>query len=433
MNKIKSKKPIIFISSLAAIFAAAIPSFSTSSAPVSGSNNAIKNINEQSATEVFSYVDVFESYYEKATNALLNNGLEMTLSFDEFCDGYYSNNDDIATYTDNVIDNVINNKKNTSLIKTTTLSASYPDTADYILKSYTDYTTTPTTLFRRRPVYDGTTYDYTLLFVGDIVYHTKGNYYCLDDGHTAIVTDVSHSSAYGFTYVQTIEAIYPKVSYGFLDDTRMVDYGVEILRVIDTTPSSREQVLYFVNAQIGKTTSVYVDIKRLNTSITSSLRYCSELVYAAYKYIGMDLTMTITSGGKYTNQTNACYPSHIYNSINTYVKGIVNKYFLDLQLAYGSTWTVKIYNNTQMYRYVYYNSKMAFESDAKNWTSLSDNVETFLDSGKSKTVRITTNWFATSITASIVYDNKRYITYAKNLSGNSDGYSMNIYYNIVSA
>lgn len=76
---------------------------------------------------------------------------------------------------------------------------------------------------------------------------------------------------------------------------------------------------------------------------------------------------------------------------------------------------------------------MAFESDAKNWTSLSDNVETFLDSGKSKTVRITTNWFATSITASIVYDNKRYITYAKNLSGNSDGYSMNIYYNIVSA
>ncbi len=424
MNNTKYKKLLIFVSSLTAVFSAAIPSFSTS-ASVYINDKVINNGSEISTTEVLSYVDVFESYYEKATNILLDNELEMTLTFDEFCDGYYSNDDDIVTYTNNVVDYVANYSNNSGLTKTTTLSASSSSPASYILKSYTDYTTTPKSAFRREPIYDTGAYDYSLLLAGDIVYETNASYSRAGVDHTAIISDISHDSYYG-SYVQTIEAVSPNVSFGILDDERMVNFGVEILRVVGTTTTIRSNAITFAKTQVGKSYSL--NITRLNTSIDSSGWYCSELMYASYKYAGIDITRRYTSSGKLTYQTTYCYPSHIYSSYNTYVKGIENKYFVDLQLVYGSKWKIRIHNNTGSGRYVYYNSKMAFANHAENWStsSLSDITKVYVSSGDTETITIATNWFATSITTSVVVGSRRYVTWANGLSTD---WTMNISYN----
>lgn len=415
MNKIKSKKPIIFISSLAAIFAAAIPSLGTS-VSVSSDLEEIKNDGEVSTTEIVSYVDVFESYYEKATNTLLDNNLEMTFTLDEFCEGYYSYDYDIATYTEKVINHVVEYENNSSLIKTTTLSSSFTSaTADYILDADSNPTNTPSSAFSRKPVYtgyNGQTFDYSSLLVGDIIFESKTIIGSI--GHTALISDTSHSSYYG-SYIQTIESIYPTVSYGFLDDNRMVTFGVKILRVVGTTATRRSKALTFAKAQIGKPYSL--NTLRLNTSIDSDGWYCSELIYASWKYAGVDVGVRYYLNGDSYYMGLGCVPWDLVYSYNTYEKGVNGKYYLDIQLVYGSNWQVRIHNNTGSSRTVYYNSKMAFNNDAKNWTSSLKNIKSVtISSGSYKKVSIDTNWFATDITTSILVSGKRYVTYANSLA-----------------
>lgn len=91
-------------------------------------------------------------------------------------------------------------------------------------------------------------------------------------------------------------------------------------------------------------------------------------------------------------------------------------------------WKIKVTNPQSFSIRVYYNEKMCNESDAKNWSNLSD-IESISISAKSfEYVLISSNWFATSIVFSYYSNGARLITYAKGLS-TSGGITM--MYNII--
>lgn len=85
----------------------------------------------------------------------------------------------------------------------------------------------------------------------------------------------------------------------------------------------------------------------------------------------------------------------------------------------GSTWSIRITNDSSFNRIVYYNEKMCNFSDGKNWTNLADVISIVVGPYCSKDVNITENWFATSIAVSYLYNNHRIITYADKLSTNN--------------
>ncbi len=83
----------------------------------------------------------------------------------------------------------------------------------------------------------------------------------------------------------------------------------------------------------------------------------------------------------------------------------------------SGTWTIELTNNTGGARSFDYNTKMCFNSDAENWTGLSNIATTVnLAPGTSTTIEIQENGTATSIAISYTSGNTRYIFYAKNLS-----------------
>lgn len=94
----------------------------------------------------------------------------------------------------------------------------------------------------------------------------------------------------------------------------------------------------------------------------------------------------------------------------------------------GLTWQIQIRNTSSMGINLSYNSKMCFLSDAKNWTGLKDISTIYLAPYMSKTVSISENWFATSITCSYIYEDYRVITYADSLSTNG---TLSIYNNLI--
>ena len=66
--------------------------------------------------------------------------------------------------------------------------------------------------------------------------------------------------------------------------------------------------------------------------------------------------------------------------------------------------------------------------DAKNWTGLVDVAYIDLSAGATHNVKISENFFATSIAVSYVSGTSRYITYANELDTNG---KIQIFYNIV--
>lgn len=100
----------------------------------------------------------------------------------------------------------------------------------------------------------------------------------------------------------------------------------------------------------------------------------------------------------------------------------------------GAKWTFTVTNNMGRSVLLVYNAKLCYEGDAKEWKNLAKNDarEYTLSKGKSVTVRVTTNVFATTAAFSWVfsdeYVNKRIITYANKLS--TDG-TMTVMHNII--
>lgn len=140
------------------------------------------------------------------------------------------------------------------------------------------------------------TYDeYNLLSVvkaGDIVYEANGGFGIT--GHIAYVEGIycmpepgNYTNPKMYYNIRIIEAISEGVCYGILDDTRCDDKDVTILRYSSLTKNMRTKITYFIKQQIGKPYNL--DLGQKDTSIDEEDWYCSELVWAGYKYIGIDI------------------------------------------------------------------------------------------------------------------------------------------------
>lgn len=96
----------------------------------------------------------------------------------------------------------------------------------------------------------------------------------------------------------------------------------------------------------------------------------------------------------------------------------------------GNKWNIRIKNLTNYNITVYYNSKMCYENDAKNWTSLGNNeLNVLVEPYETEDIQISENWFATHIAISYISGNTRYITYASELNANK---SIHIFWNVKS-
>lgn len=81
----------------------------------------------------------------------------------------------------------------------------------------------------------------------------------------------------------------------------------------------------------------------------------------------------------------------------------------------GSTWILEVTNNTGSTRTFYYNKKMCYSGDAKDWQNLSDVLSFSLNNGDTKEIRINENGIATSIAISYMDGIYRKIFYAYDL------------------
>ena len=84
----------------------------------------------------------------------------------------------------------------------------------------------------------------------------------------------------------------------------------------------------------------------------------------------------------------------------------------------GDKWTIRLTNPTSSTKEIIYNSKMCYESDAKNWTNFIDVNTVTLAAGSSRNIVITERLLATHIAFSYIDEGMRYITYSDKLNTN---------------
>lgn len=303
------------------------------------------------------------------------------------------------------LDNKIVNNSNTP----TTLSSK---DENYILKNI-DYsniqdvnaTYTNADCFVRAPIYKNFNY-YDNIQVGDIIIETKCQNFWLTNlvnnpGHVALIVEKNASSAYG-TYIKTIEVVGGGVQYGFLDDDRFINFGVEIYRPRSTYKDKIDKAINFAKSQLGKPYSF--DVTRTQTSANSPQWYCSELIYAAY------LHASIRIGD--INESGSVMPYDILYCSNVYI--IPFYYFVDIRIDryYGNKngYYIEVFNATDEPITLHYNSKMCYFKDAAYWTNLKDIKTIQLSSNSSTNVTINTNWFAQAFAFSLTKGGKRLIT-----------------------
>lgn len=127
---------------------------------------------------------------------------------------------------------------------------------------------------------------YNLLNVvkkGDIIFEANGGFGIT--GHVAIVEGI-YSRGDGTNYIRLIEAIDVGVVRSILDDTRVDDKAVTILRVSSATTTNISTAVSFCMDELGADYSL--DFAK-DTSSAETDWYCSELVWAGYKKAGIDI------------------------------------------------------------------------------------------------------------------------------------------------
>ncbi|MDR3223275.1 MAG: hypothetical protein LBT66_06055 [Methanobrevibacter sp.] len=130
---------------------------------------------------------------------------------------------------------------------------------------------------------------------GDVIYSPTGFYNTT--GHIFILEDVFKDPNSNKSYIRCIEAggyitnnkIVAKVFYSILDDDRIDNSELEVYRLNDGLNASQLTTIFdFLKPQIGKPYSVITGYP-LPYSIDTNKWYCSLLVWAAYKNIGIDI------------------------------------------------------------------------------------------------------------------------------------------------
>ena len=181
----------------------------------------------------------------------------------------------------------------------------------------------------------------------------------------------------------------------------MVDFGVVVLRATNDSKIIRD-AKYFTWCQLGKPYSIPEE-GMLHTDIISESWYCSELNYAAYLYAGFDLSAVSSSAW--------CWPYDILLSQRLNYVNISDCLDARLLSKDGDTWQFRIYNTSNSAITLYYNTKLAFEGDARNWTGLKDITSKTINANSSTVVYVSKNVLADTATFSHVKNGRRYITF----------------------
>lgn len=365
---------------------------------------------------VASYEDIFQEYYMQTVDAMAEYNIEMPYSFDEFCDGYYRLGMDIGSYCDFLVAEA----NGTICMADYDVSTMSSKDEDYIIKGdtnkpgspYFDPDITPSDAFGR-DVYYTNGFDYSAIQDGDIIVETNTKFNNM--GHSAFVYDINKPAKGRIhgrsTYIQVIEAVKGGVQFGVLDDERMVKFGVVILRPTYTSSSIVEKAKYFHWCQLGKTYYLPLEEGSVKTSIDSESWYCSELNYAGYYYAGRVIAYA-SSGGW-------IWPFDLTNSSGTQYVSFSKTLDARLLSKENGKWKIRVYNYTGSKVEMYYNSKLAFENDAKNWTGLknvNDSAPITIANGSYTTIYVGTNVFATTAAISHKIGSRRYVTYCYNLN-----------------
>jgi uncharacterized protein YycO len=133
-----------------------------------------------------------------------------------------------------------------------------------------------------------TKYDYAQVEEGDILYSANG--FAIGDvntGHMGIITGWK-TDINGIRYLQCIEPDQYGVHYCAIDDKRIDQDALSIIHIQNSTELQRIQAVAFAESQIGK--DYYLPLfMTMSTDINTPTWYCSELVWASYKSIGLDI------------------------------------------------------------------------------------------------------------------------------------------------
>ena len=132
---------------------------------------------------------------------------------------------------------------------------------------------------------------YNLLSVvkkGDVIFEANGGFGIT--GHIAIVEGIyNRNDGTGRKYIRVIEAISNSeggVTRSILDDTRVDDKAVTILRVSGATTTKINSAVSFCQGELGS--SYFLDFAK-DHSASETDWYCSELVWAAYYNQGINI------------------------------------------------------------------------------------------------------------------------------------------------
>lgn len=336
-------------------------------------------------------------YYVELYNETIMKGFPLC-SYEQFCSMY-----DTMQLTDSEFIKYILSKSHNAVNDNFILkTASSSEDAKYILLNQNNTIITPNSAFNNNYIPTYYAFDYSHIHEGDVIIEfddsgSIGTYV----GHAAIVYDIDKKMENGNTYIQTIKAVAGGVKFGYLDDSRILEFKVEVYSLPSLLSNEEiNDIKYFAERQLGKNYSY--DYGSKNLDIDTDSWYCSELVYAAYKYAGADI-----------GELSRAWPTDLKNSSNLKLANVPVLRGLEITNNGGSfaCWHIAVTNIGSQPITVNYNTKMCFKNNAKDWKNLSD-IKQFSLAGKTKkVVDVYFNFFADAVAFSFMHEEYIYVSY----------------------
>ena len=158
---------------------------------------------------------------------------------------------------------------------------------------------------------------------------------------------------------------------------------------------------------------------------------------AIAKVVGDTLRITYVDGLRLSFVlNNRAYPAR--GNVNTRIMGIRNYGGNVAALGRNSimagtgTWFLNVTNSFRERKRVEFNSRMAWQGDARNWTNLSHVVNLgYLNPGESRIIRIDENLLAATLAIRFIAETEVIIRYANNLSNNGVHSTMSVNTNVM--
>ena len=437
---------------------------------------------------VFSYNDVMKSYYDD-----LVENYSLRISFDEYSSLYYRSGMSFANYNETLK----KKSEQVSLLKlqndicSISNDRSSSPSADYILEydnqllrkvvvGQTNYEFNEIRggiirreYLKRLPSYN-LNIDYSTIYEGSffletntpgsvymghcgIIYKTDQLYYNnefyepIDTYTYSDFDDYDNPYTYGQTTSQlilTAEAVGGddgKVWYGFMDDTRIVDYGVVFFDIsiggnyftrafIKDFFKKQIRIPYFLNldgtGRIDPTDWDFdfefdeddiadyslnynsFDIDECLLSFFNGKKwYCSEILDAAATYAGCSFVIDNSY-----NTSSYIFPYFLFHCYNAEITQCDNFVEFYNNGKSNNKWQIVLYNRTSQYFTIYYNYWTCSENNAKNWTNLNYITSITLNPWSVSLIEINDGggdgYIVLSHIKSLYPMDKRYITYA---------------------